>query len=205
MNFHRFSAVSATCSLLLFTSAASAQLGYYPSPGSYPPYGAARFGSSVFGSLQHDYGFGPDIAAHPNDYSYAPAGNGAPARSPYDSSYYQQGPYNLDTISPYAYMRDTQKGLMPAQTPAHPLAVHLWVHLPTPNAELWVQDAKTRQSGLDRHYTSPPLEPGQPFHYHLRAAWTENGQRRESTRTVTVQAGQHVTVNFAADTAKKPS
>src|SRR5205085_1327698 len=63
--------------------------------------------------------------------------------------------------------------------------VHLTVTVPA-DAQVWVEDAPTTSNGTVRQFVSPPLEPGGPFTYHVRARWNENGQ--EVTRAV---GGRH--------------
>jgi uncharacterized protein (TIGR03000 family) len=64
------------------------------------------------------------------------------------------------------------------------------------NAEVYLEGVKTRQTGTSRVFVSPPLTPGQQYVYEVRARWTENGQPVEQTRSLTVSAGQRITVRF---------
>jgi uncharacterized protein (TIGR03000 family) len=71
------------------------------------------------------------------------------------------------------------------------------VHLPAPDAELWVEGKKTVNNGTQRRFASPPLDLGEHYVYEFRARWFENGHAVLRTQRVPVQAGQLVVVDFA--------
>jgi uncharacterized protein (TIGR03000 family) len=64
------------------------------------------------------------------------------------------------------------------------------------NAEVWIDDVKTKQVGETRSFKSPPLEPGKTYLYDIRVHWVENGQDMDSKRTIKVQAGRTAHVDF---------
>lgn len=66
------------------------------------------------------------------------------------------------------------------------------------DAQVWLEGKPTRQTGSDRLYVSPPLEPGPTFTYEIRARWLENGHAIEQTQSVDVRAGSRVSVQFPA-------
>lgn len=86
---------------------------------------------------------------------------------------------------------------IPVTAPASDVAT-LKVVLPLPDAELWVEGARTMQTGMTRTFESPPLIAGIDYAYHLRARWVEGGHAVELWRTVPVGAGQQVLVDFTA-------
>ena len=55
---------------------------------------------------------------------------------------------------------------------------------------------QTVQKGTERYYFSPPLSPGKPVSYDVRASWSEEGQLVEQTRTAKAKPGDLVTVDF---------
>jgi uncharacterized protein (TIGR03000 family) len=57
------------------------------------------------------------------------------------------------------------------------------------DATVWIDGAPTTQTGTDREFQTPPLEPGRVFTYQVRARWTQNGQMMDQTRTAEVRAG----------------
>lgn len=80
-----------------------------------------------------------------------------------------------------------------------------WVQVEVPaNAEVWFGGFKTSQTGTDRLFYTPPLNPKNNYSYQVRARWTENGRVVDRTRHVPVQAGQTVTVDFLkAETSRQ--
>jgi uncharacterized protein (TIGR03000 family) len=69
------------------------------------------------------------------------------------------------------------------------------VRVPDGNAQVWIQNKLTQQMGLVRNFQTRPLEPGN-YTYKIRAKWQQNGRDMERTRTVQLQPGQSVTVDF---------
>ncbi|MGE3804854.1 MAG: TIGR03000 domain-containing protein [Gemmataceae bacterium] len=74
-------------------------------------------------------------------------------------------------------------------------SARLTVRVPA-NAQVWIDDAATTQSGTTREFVSPQLDKGGT--YHFRASWMENGKRVEAKRDVRVSPGQRVTVDLRA-------
>jgi len=85
-----------------------------------------------------------------------------------------------------------------APTPRVATALVL-VIVPTEDAELWFNGAKTQTRGQKREFLTPELPPGQIFTYEVKVRWTENGKENERTRTVRVQAGSQSGVNFQVE------
>lgn len=78
----------------------------------------------------------------------------------------------------------------------NPNAVSVDVRVPA-NAELWFNGDKTQQRGTFRQFVSPPVDPGKSYTYDIRAKWTDqNGKEVDQNRTITVHAGDHLTVNL---------
>lgn len=79
---------------------------------------------------------------------------------------------------------------------------YLRVRLPA-GAELLVDGTRTKQSGSERLFESPPLPAGRRFIYNLKATWKEGGKdvvREEVTR---VEAGKESVVDFLQPSAGK--
>ncbi len=70
------------------------------------------------------------------------------------------------------------------------------VRLPQPDAELWVNRAKTTSTGTDRTFESPELADGKEFRYELVARWKRNGAEVSESREVVVTGGKGVLVDF---------
>jgi uncharacterized protein (TIGR03000 family) len=76
--------------------------------------------------------------------------------------------------------------------------LYLSVKVPQPAAEVLVDGVKTVQTGTDRLFESPPVEPGKDFAYELTARWVERGVTVERKKVVTGQSGEVVRVDFTA-------
>jgi uncharacterized protein (TIGR03000 family) len=76
-----------------------------------------------------------------------------------------------------------------------PQPAFVTVRVPSADAEVWFDDHRTQQAGLERVFESPALQAGK-YSYHVRAKWRQNGKDMEQTRTVQVQPGQRVMVDF---------
>jgi uncharacterized protein (TIGR03000 family) len=80
-------------------------------------------------------------------------------------------------------------------TPANGAAtVHVVVS--DPEARVYFDDTKTVQTGENRTFTSPPLDPNKSYTYTVRATWMENGREVTHSEDVKVQAGSDATVDF---------
>jgi uncharacterized protein (TIGR03000 family) len=133
----------------------------------------------------NDYGYEAPTYVYPpvNEYEYSPEGEVAPGYMP-----------PADTAVP----DETEA---PAETPeeqpaagAAPATVE--VLLPSPTALVWFNDHATKQTGAVRNFTTPPLEPGQDYHYEVTASWRQGGKTVTARRTATVSAGGAAVVNF---------
>lgn len=67
-------------------------------------------------------------------------------------------------------------------------------------AELLVDGTRTKQSGAERLFESPPLPPGKRFVYSLKATWKENGKEVVREKTVRVEAGRETVVDLRSST-----
>jgi uncharacterized protein (TIGR03000 family) len=74
---------------------------------------------------------------------------------------------------------------------------HLQIRSPGPDTEIWLNGVRTRQTGAEQQYRTPPMTTGQQFSYEIRGRWTENGKPVEVTKTVLIQAKDQLTVDLA--------
>jgi uncharacterized protein (TIGR03000 family) len=183
---------------------AAARPGYYRAPayrgyGYYraPAYRGRYFYGSYFwpGFGYYGYGYYPSyIYPYPNYYYSLP------------SYYYTSPSYYYGYSPPSAYVPDYSSTLV-TPTPAAS-SVSIDVRLPVADAEVWFEGDKTKQTGTLRSFVSPALKPGAPYTYHVKARWQVDGTPFEQSRTVVVQAGQAVTVDFTIlerETLPKPA
>lgn len=97
-------------------------------------------------------------------------------------TYYGQGPERASGLG------DNRSVLINLQVP--------------PEAEVWFDDHKTERTGTFRQYISPPLDPGRPYSYHVRVQWTDDGEQVSRERTLRVQAGDELSLDFLMPTAE---
>jgi uncharacterized protein (TIGR03000 family) len=72
------------------------------------------------------------------------------------------------------------------------------IHLQVPaSARVWFDNEKTIQTGSAREFITPPLPAGREYTYAVRAEWTEDGRKMESTRTIRIHAGDRVNVDLS--------
>jgi uncharacterized protein (TIGR03000 family) len=87
------------------------------------------------------------------------------------------------------------------ETPPPPLAAdnrgHLHVTLPA-DAVLWFDGEATDQTGAEREFTTPELDPGKTYTYELKARWTLGGRPVEQSLQVEVRPDKTTTVSFGA-------
>jgi len=129
------------------------------------------YGNQGYSLYNQNYGRG-----YGNAYQYGPNYSVVP------SSYYELQPQ----IRPSYY-------IAPAVVDQ---TVSVTVLVPTVDAQVWFENAATQQQGMERLFSSAPLQPNQTFVYTIKARWMQGGQAVTQERRVNVQAGQSVTVNF---------
>jgi uncharacterized protein (TIGR03000 family) len=118
-----------------------------------------------------------------------------PGRGGYYHSDVYQPPYGAAAYALLAASKTS--GAVSQLAPANgsnPATIRLT--LPDPNARVSFDDTRTQQTGTNRLFTSPTLEPGKFYTYKVRATWTENGQETTRTKDVVIQAGRTTTVDF---------
>jgi uncharacterized protein (TIGR03000 family) len=147
----------------------------------YPYYGYGGYGG-YYGS--------PGYYSEPSYYSTAPV---------YVDPGYTSGVVVPSMASPTS-MNPSYTSAYPATPAVHNTAL-INIHVPA-NAKVFFGDAATSnsQTGTERQFESPALEPGSNYQYQLRAQWNENGQTVNRTRTVAVHANDVVNVDFTQAT-----
>jgi uncharacterized protein (TIGR03000 family) len=165
---------------------------------------AAGRGSAQF-QRKWDLSLGPYEGGH--GWSYAESyGYGFPfnplavpwtAVYPYSLPYYSprvQGPWN----NPALYYRYGAGRYGPyAQGLGNYAPAPAMINLQCPpDCQVWVDGSPTQQTGGQRQFVSPPLNPGQNYVYVLRVRWLENGRAMEQMETVNVQGGERVQMQF---------
>jgi uncharacterized protein (TIGR03000 family) len=81
--------------------------------------------------------------------------------------------------------------------PAKAEPVNIKITLPHTKALLTIQGQPTRQTGVERTFVSPPLEPGREYEYTMVAFWEPNNYTKITrTKAIKVKAGQNIEVDF---------
>jgi len=193
-------AVAATVGVLLTAQSAEAQRGRGGSGGSR---GGSHYGGYSHGNT-HGYSHGYSHQGYHNFYPGFSGSFGPNYYGRYSSPYWGRsyGYYNYGGYSPSYYYAAPDSESFAA--PANDMTVHVLVRVPMPDAEIWFAGDKTQQTGVTREFQSPPIESGRTFTYEIRARWKENGREVNQTRSVKVQAGQWLTVDFNNPAPQQP-
>jgi uncharacterized protein (TIGR03000 family) len=125
------------------------------------------------------------------------------------NSQMSSGPYFYDAASGQFVLGSPEEGAVagaptngrfalypPDSQGMRALPVRLEVRI-QPDAELWIEGAKTVQSGDLREFISPPIQPGRSYTYEMRVKWMDNGQERTQTRQIKVEPGRLVRVDLS--------
>jgi uncharacterized protein (TIGR03000 family) len=144
-----------------------------------------------------------------NGYGYGRSGFdiGKPGSAfpppPSSASWYPSHPFaHYEFYTPYydapavlvAPSRDV--ALYPPTT-VDPTRASIDIRVPA-DAKVFFDRSPTAQTGSDRRFVSPPLEPGRVYRYEITARWIRDGQEQTGSRTVRVEPGQTVHVDFGS-------
>src|SRR5262249_8299730 len=126
----------------------------------------------------------------------------------YDGWYTGDYTVPVSALDAYASVPGASTYSSPATYPAAPTAplddnaVYIRVQVP-PDAEVWIEGQKMTQKGPFALSASPPVTPGSPYVYHIRAPWKEDGQDIDEVREATVYAGSKVGIDFTRRAREK--
>lgn len=70
------------------------------------------------------------------------------------------------------------------------------VLIPDPEAKVWFDGAATKQTGTERYFHTPDLEPGGSYTYRIRAEWVQKGQKMIQEQVVAVTPGRTSQADF---------
>lgn len=131
------------------------------------------FGGNYYGLYGGDFGY-PGYYAQPSYQSF------------YTEPVYV-GPTN--SIVPLAPVAEN-----------HPTTAQLTLQAPV-GAEVLI-NGKKMEGGANRTFESPELQPGQKYTFDVKLSWMENGKKVEESRTVTMGAGEHQSLQYLAQPAR---
>jgi len=199
-------AALAVAALLVTAEPASAQrersrggVGYSPGTGLHFGYGNPSYGDPYYRGGYYDRSYGRGY--YPGYYGYGWNTPGyrwseynwsQPSYSWSNPSYYTEGTEGDYYGAGAGYAGESYGA---PSGGAMDNRVVIGVRVPA-NAEVWFEDQKTSQTGMIRHFASPPLESDRKFTYHIRARWTEDGRQVEKDRKLEVHPGDQLFVNF---------
>jgi uncharacterized protein (TIGR03000 family) len=73
------------------------------------------------------------------------------------------------------------------------------------NAELEIEDVKTKSKGTERRFISPPVPGDKTYSYRLKATWTEDGVKKTATRKIKFKPDKEVVVDLRVADEDKPN
>lgn len=156
----------------------------------YGGYGYGGYGYGNYGGYRggyYDRGYYDRGYSYPRSSYYGYGGR-------YSDSYYSAPAYRYSAPST-VYTPETV--YYEAETPTRSSSTaQITVHVPSANAEIWLDGQPTSQRGMQRTFVTPRLNAGSTYTYEIKARWMENGQPVEQTRSVRFQTGQTVRVDF---------
>jgi uncharacterized protein (TIGR03000 family) len=157
--------------------------GYYPggigynylprSYGAFTGYGPIPTGVTTFATFPASTGYNAPVALQ---------GGYVPAAPLWSTSYVAFAGRGTGGLAPVGYQETSAPATVVAEVPA--------------DARLWFDGHPTTQTGTERTFTTPPLEPGRDYHYDVRARWTQDGKTVEQSQRVRVFSGARMAVSF---------
>ncbi|QVL32419.1 TIGR03000 domain-containing protein [Telmatocola sphagniphila] len=88
----------------------------------------------------------------------------------------------------------------PKEIPPIPAVASLTMNIVVPeNAQIYFDDALTKQTGKVRSFVSPEQKLGEVLEYNVRVEWTEAGVPLSKRRKIAGKAGEQITVDFTKD------
>jgi len=128
-------------------------------------------------------------------------------RTPYYSGGYYSPGYSYSpgyyySTPDYVYVDPPADPIYRQSGYADPNVAHITVLVPNTNATIWFDDAPTSQTGMQRYFDTPALQ--RPGTYTIKARWTDGARTVDQQRTVTVQPGQSLTVDFRGEQLPTP-
>jgi len=179
--------------------------GGYGRGGYYSPWGYGYNGYYPSGAGGY-YGYANTPGYYGNNYAY---GYTYPQNSAYSSGYPSTNGYYTQPGYGYYYgsMDQNQQYQVQQAQATQPMnqgdqmgmKARLRVTMPAPDARLTINGAQMQQTGTDRVFESPPLEPNKSYTYTLQATWMDNGREVTRQQEVNVQPGQEAVAVFHSD------
>jgi len=167
--------------------------GYYPHSGF--SIGIFSGGYGYGGSGYGGYGYGGygGSGYYPSSYGYSTYYPSTVYSNDYVPNVYV--PSDATTTQSGYYVPSTAPSTAPSAAPTDNRA-RIHVRLPA-DAALWVDGDATQQTGAERDFTTPPLDPTSTYTYTLKARWMQGNEPVERTMKVDVRANQTTPADFS--------
>jgi uncharacterized protein (TIGR03000 family) len=180
--------VLAALGILLVPAAAHAQFGFFG--GS--PFGVGFGGYGGYGGLG---GYGYPYGGY--------GGYGSPYGGYGGVNYFSRISivpvlYTASTATAPPRMRATEYPAIPYRDTAVDAArAYIDVRLPAAGADVWIDGVRMQQTGIDRRFITPTLDPGSTYTMEIRASWPGAGGKQQTrTQRIDVRAGGQQSVAF---------
>jgi uncharacterized protein (TIGR03000 family) len=147
----------------------------YLYPQGYVPVGGLSYFPSAYG-----YGYWP--YSYFDTYRYWP-------------SYYYPGiggSYNPTSFVPSSYES-------PLTSPSFDTSIT--VRVPS-NAEVFIQGKKMSETGSERRFSLPSLDPSTTYDYDVKITWSENGNKISDEKHLKIHGGDHQSLTYVAALTK---
>jgi len=198
-------ALATTTAVFVGTPDAQAQKKGGGNRGTRAPANVTRQPVNVYRGPSYNYGSSSWYAPWNNwGYGYYPGwGSYGYGYSPYyrdysyPRSYYYSSYPTYDTYETYPSTVYPSASYGSTQTVQSTSTARITVRVPDANAEVWFNGVATQQRGTDRLFETPALSGGYRHSYDIRARWMgADGQMMDRTRTIDVQPGRDLVVDF---------
>jgi len=186
-----FVAEASSAQVILLYNNPSRGRGFGVPVGGYNPY-YYSFGYTSYGYTPYGYGYGAYPGYRMGIY-YASTSN-------YRPSTYTPTPATsrISPASTVAVNTSVRPASYESYYPANPVTSQtalIEVRVPA-EAEVWFDGEKSIQTGLERSFRSPALQPDTIYSYEVKARWTENGKPVEKMRKVRIMKGEQIRITF---------
>jgi uncharacterized protein (TIGR03000 family) len=132
-------------------------------------------------------------------YNYAPAYTASAPVTQSQAYYYYSAPV-FAASAPVTRSPSYDYGSYYAPGEASPVNGTVTINATVPaDAKIWFDGSKTVQTGRQRQFVSPPLQPGREYTYDVQVKWKQGGREVTRERRISVHAGDVVNLTFPVE------
>jgi uncharacterized protein (TIGR03000 family) len=194
--------ILAALGMLLVPAAARAQVvlfGGAPGGVGFGGYSSWNgYGGSPYGYGMNTYGYGSAYGGYGYGSPYGGYGYGAGYIPYYSATYIVPVISTASTATAPARMRsEIYPAIAYRDTPSEMTQAYIDVRLPAADAAVWIDGMRMKQTGTDRRFITPALDPGSTYTLEIRASWPgANGKQETRAQRIDVRAGGQQSVAF---------